>query len=122
MKTLTEDKTRIVQAYGVLDQIDASQSVTFSIVGADGQSQSFEASPEVIQGMKSGLTGVLFGKTQDWSQDLQFDSRDQVATALDIEPDQLEGLAAHGGGSSLRAEDIVPYLHQNNQRDAQTSV
>ncbi len=122
MKTLTEDKTQIVNALGVLDQIDSTDVVQFSVVTKGGETLMFDASPEIVNGMKSGLTGSLFGKTQDWQQDLQFSDRNEVATALNIEPDQLDGLAAHGAGERIRAEDIVPFLHQSTSKDASASV
>lgn len=122
MKTLTEDKTQIVNALGVLDQIDSTDVVQFSVVTKGGETLMFDASPEIMNGMKSGLTGSLFGKTQDWQQDLQFSDRNEVATALNIEPDQLDGLAAHGADERIRAEDIVPFLHQSANKDASASV
>lgn len=129
---LNEDKTRIVQAFGVLDKLDTTTTpVQITCVGPDGQSQTFEATPEVIQGMKSGLSGALFGKTKDWSEDLRFDSVDDVAQALSVDKTDLDGLAAHYGGDGgtgnvnqrFDASQIIPFLHQNvDQRQEARSI
>ena len=116
MRELNQDKSAIVQAYSVLDQITAD-TVTVSVTGADGVAQTFEASPEMIQGMKSGLTGSLFGKTQDWQSDLKFDSVDSIAQALDIEPTQLDGLVSTKSDHSFSSEDILPFLNRNHQQE-----
>ncbi len=114
---LSSDKSNIVQAYGMLDQIkDVSAPVNFKF-DVDGKTQEFSLSPEQITSWKTYLANSLFGAASGsggGSVEAKHFSKAQVAQSLDIEPTTLDGLVAKQGAQadSFTFDEIMPWLSQ----------
>lgn len=103
---LTDDQSKIVQAYSVLDQISSTggSNTTFQMV-VDGKPHEISATPQIIQAFKQSLGFSLFERTNDQPLSL---SRTQVAQGLHVEPQVLDGLVAKQTGGVSASSDTIP--------------
>lgn len=121
MQAKTIDPT-MIRAFSALDSF-GSDDVKIVLEGKDGRRQEIDASPELVQSFKTGITHGAFAQG---GGDIGYDARltEQDLDAYGLKQDDLVGLSPveDQGQKFWRGSDVMPVLAQRHLEHGGTSV
>lgn len=120
MQNKTIDPT-MIRAFSALDSF-GSDDVKIVLEGKDGRRQEIDASPELVQSFKTGITHGAFAQGDDIGYGARLTEQD--LDRFGLKQDDLVGLSPveDQGQKFWRGSDVMPVLAQRHLEQGGTSV